>query len=240
MNKIFFLHIPKTGGTSINDTIVKAIGEEKSVGHAENSCNPKIHFSDKLFISGHIPYPRVRKSVKMNGYIPVTIIRNPFDHIVSHISWVRNLKSNNKIHSAPKKIKKLCDYLNNINYSDEKHLKCLADKIFKNYYEVFDNRQIRYLTDTSDNRRLEKLDLNNALQISCDFEHIGNFDDLQKTNNFILDQLTYRNRNRTFTLKDLNSANKKIELTDYTKDIFKELFNDFIIYDKILFEKIHG
>ena len=77
-------------------------------------------------------------------------------------------------------------------------------------------------------------------QISCDFEHIGNFDDLQKTNNFILDQLTYRNINRTSTLKDLNSANKKIELTDYTKDIFKELFNDFIIYDKILFEKIHG
>ena len=93
--KVFFLHIPKTGGESVNHLFRQSRAQEQYVEHMEN-LDPSIigpeFLEGKTYVSGHIPFPRVRHLFgKSSGWSLITFVRDPFDHLLSHLSWTRNL-----------------------------------------------------------------------------------------------------------------------------------------------------
>ena len=113
--KILFLHIPKTGGSSI----------ERKINKFEV---PKVRF-----LVGHLDY---QDSIKKLGYKPdltFTVIRNPWDWRASWYSFIRD--SNNHGHQ------KEADQLQKMNLKD--HLLWLRDG--ENSEFTFDSNSKSYL-----------------------------------------------------------------------------------------------
>jgi len=62
--KVFFLHIPKTGGEFINNLLRKLVPDDQYLEHLQNYVHLEDKsFLEKRFLSGHIPLKRFHKIV---------------------------------------------------------------------------------------------------------------------------------------------------------------------------------
>ena len=81
--KVTFVHIAKTGGTTINKVFEQEFGMQKSLKHCHHQwdgLNPK----DYNFLSGHLKYSVMREKLGDNwNYI--AFVRDPFEHLFSHL-----------------------------------------------------------------------------------------------------------------------------------------------------------
>jgi hypothetical protein len=82
--KILFIHIPKTGGTSIEDSFCKEIGIEHPLWHKADH---------ELIVGGSITHLTAKEINEK--YIPVgdfdfvfTIVRNPYERFISLANWL--------------------------------------------------------------------------------------------------------------------------------------------------------
>lgn len=87
--KHIFVHIPKTGGSSVNKTLNHVLGN--GIEHVENKIQT-LDFNSKLvnlnWISGHVPIRKYNALLpKNNNYKFITIVRKPTSQIISHIKW---------------------------------------------------------------------------------------------------------------------------------------------------------
>lgn len=89
-HKIIFVHIPKTAGTSIEFALgmhgsMAKVGQEPYLNQERNIQflfgNGLQHLSAKKIIS------MVGKDI-FNAYHTFSIVRNPFDRLVSHVAWL--------------------------------------------------------------------------------------------------------------------------------------------------------
>ena len=93
-SKILFLHIPKTGGRKINHLLRRFFTEETYIDHIESvEYNNLLGIlGNKNFISGHYSYIEFKNILNdFSNWSVITFIREPYAHLISHISWVRNL-----------------------------------------------------------------------------------------------------------------------------------------------------
>ena len=81
--KIVFVHIPKTGGTTLKDILKRDYGEDNYYEDTSDFGVPDISSIDKKVISGHISF-----NYSLDGNILLTLLRNPIDRIVSHFGHV--------------------------------------------------------------------------------------------------------------------------------------------------------
>ena len=84
MKNILILHIPKTGGNSLQNYFSKLEGfNSYSIGHNINNC--KNGGDIKLFVNGKC----ISKSKidNLSKFFKITIIRNPYDRIVSQYKF---------------------------------------------------------------------------------------------------------------------------------------------------------
>ena len=185
-SQIYFMHIAKTAGTSLNSLISRNFELARVRTHIEGYKNwSNSSYKDipqKFdFISGHIAFQRMNKLVDLNNYFKITMVREPVSHLLSHINYVISVSddiTSKFFQNHNQSIKKLSLRLRGLNYQN------ITD--FKNCYEsfgieekvLFDNCQSRYFLN--DPRKL-------ALEIS-DFEDIkksiGQFDLVYTTDNY--------------------------------------------------------
>jgi hypothetical protein len=97
-NKIFFIHIPKCGGTTLESILYKNYSKEKIYSVDENfkyrqniiryralPSNEKEKFE---IVSGHMGYGLHNYLEKKEEASYITMLRNPFDRICSHYYFV--------------------------------------------------------------------------------------------------------------------------------------------------------
>ncbi len=93
-SKYFFIHIPKTGGTSLFEFFAQAYGRENCREHIESliihESTPKIlaELLNYRFLSAHVPIDYCANFVNC-GFSPITIIRNPIDQFFSHVNHLK-------------------------------------------------------------------------------------------------------------------------------------------------------
>ncbi|WP_275287265.1 sulfotransferase family 2 domain-containing protein [Halomonas elongata] len=81
---IFFHHIPKTAGTTINDTIFKNNPDKTLiVGQEGVSALEGKNINDYDFVGGHLPFPDVKDMIQVE-VSHVSILRNPLLRIISY------------------------------------------------------------------------------------------------------------------------------------------------------------
>jgi hypothetical protein len=81
--KIIFIHIPKTGGTTLKDILIRDYGEDNYYEDTSDFGVPDISSIDKQLISGHISF-----NYSLDSNILLTMLRNPIDRIISHYRHV--------------------------------------------------------------------------------------------------------------------------------------------------------
>ena len=215
--KVILVHIPKTGGTSIEVAIhthyyrygygVIFTNEKNKINqiryeNLKKVCEMRSLDVTKSYALQHFTsneYKIILGDDTFNEYFKFAICRNPYDRIVSEFFWCQIPKIGNRHGQS------FDDYLQYVQ-------KCVLDR---NYYEtVYHDHfmpQHEFIYDEKNNLQIDRL-----------FKY-ENFDEVE---NFLKEELNVTN------IQHLNkrSNNKKIELTDKQKELIYEIYkNDFIL-----------
>lgn len=92
---LFFVHIPKTSGSSINALLARAYGEENFVEHLEYALPAIMSGKEPAKaadgISGHILLSVWKAYRGTEVYGLATVLRDPWARLVSHVNWVARM-----------------------------------------------------------------------------------------------------------------------------------------------------
>lgn len=175
--KIFYMHIPKAGGTSLNSSLRKSLGD-RFLPHCEQAIHralgdatvslAEVKAADGF--SAHIRYPIFKRFFPPLDYFKFTVLRDPVEQTLSHLSWMRrigypenaHLPANNKPHvrSIARRLyeTELDDFLATMNG---------AERAF------FDNCQTRYFIIIPGDQSISASDWRQALAHFKEMDLVG-------------------------------------------------------------------
>lgn len=235
--KIFYMHIPKTAGSSLNADISTNFPNINKRSHIEGVLGTKEegNLKNKNFLSGHLSFPKIIEKFPVNNWDFITLIRNPIDQLESHINWVikvtEDLDSNfSKGHG---------NLIVNISYAlRDMNLETQAGKLEfvrtvstnDHFRNLFENCQTKYFVGPKD-RFIDSNDLYNAIKIiQSSFLLTGISDDYNGflkalTEHFGFNYLSPSER------KNINKKKKRFFITEEDKQIIYDL----IKFDNLLY-----
>jgi hypothetical protein len=177
-NPLFFMHIPKTAGTSFNNYIRQYFGFGKSHTHIQTTPlqEQQSMARESDFLSGHITFEHIdtiyidRPNIDRH-----TIVRDPLKQLHSHIAWVKGIALDQgseffKKHNAL--VQKMGQDLFQTNLSEPGNLKQLVENLDGFQIDFFDNIQTRYFLGYRP-ERVGQPDCDNAIGNISKFATIG-------------------------------------------------------------------
>jgi hypothetical protein len=238
-DRIYFMHIAKASGTSLNDFIAGHYDRSRVLSHMEGKkdwTQNKGLLCDYDFISGHLRILRVLQHHNLKSWFKVTLLREPLEHLISHLAWVKRIGENPSSsfflgHST--EVKDLARRAHQYDFTDAKQLSLFMDTLTQHDKNLFDNCQTRYflpprirgdLTDANCEAAIKNMGLFDLIGIS---EHYDEF--LQKL-------CAYKNWEAPLISKRLNVNNNKYGLSSSSKEQL-EVLEKYIRYDSILYQK---
>jgi hypothetical protein len=149
-DKVFFLHIPKTAGTSFNNMFKPLFSSDRYFDHMESRPELfKLVQNDDLpfFISGHLYFEYVRSLIERKDVFTITILREPISQLISHLKWVKYVGSPRYPDPAAidPEILEFSRELFRVPLNDTARIAALLDHPVG--LRLFDNLQVRYLSD---------------------------------------------------------------------------------------------
>lgn len=235
--KVFFMHIPKTAGTSFSTYARLFYPEGTAITHVQEEAS--YHY-DSLggefqYLAGHLTLEKIVAAGFQGYYKFYTIIRNPYKHIHSHLNWVRGIGADadrgffKKHHPV---IQDLARRLNNSNKMEET-LRFFVDNLDGFEIDFFDNIQTRYFLNYRPDRVSEQ-DLQNSIY-NCElFEGIG------LTERYDLFSQKFCADNDFQYVRQPKALNRACctPLYDYQSPIFKEIIEPLIKFDVQLYDYV--
>lgn len=87
---IFFMHIPKTAGTSFNTLACSLLARDGVVAHLELTDRSRYAQLQKKnrYLSGHLAVGVWKSCFDLDRADLLTIVREPYSHLHSHLSWL--------------------------------------------------------------------------------------------------------------------------------------------------------
>lgn len=236
--KIFFMHIAKTAGTTVNKIMSDQFSQEKCINHIETLPWTDIHFFERYdYVSGHIPYQLFAKFQSLENIITTTILRNPIDQIVSHLKWLKYVGLNPSgefFKSHPVAIQKVCKKIRMVDFSNLDSLAKYIKSFEKSEYILLDNLQVRYFIKDPFKQKIDAVDIVDALSSMEQFSVIGQ-------NNQLADFFLKINK---FGFNIIYNPDLKLNVNDNNFRInpkdskIQEILYPFYKYDSILYNKI--
>jgi hypothetical protein len=180
---MFFLHIPKTSGSSCNAMLRVAYGRLNFVDHAE------VLLPDLLrglaptrrvdCVSAHVPMCRWVAYRGTRAYPVVTLLRDPWARLVSHINWVNKFNRGEPLPSGRSGpvVARVAAAIAATDFTRRRQVKAFRDAVMKEEeFNAFDNMQVRMLVTGSHRatfKRLEPGDAAQALEMLRSFAVVG-------------------------------------------------------------------
>jgi len=155
--KIFYLHIPKTGGTSLNNDISKLCPGIRKFTHVEGIIrdpNNNHSLDTYRFISGHLFLNEALSFFPPDKWLYICLIRDPIQQLESHINWVLKItedQSSDFFRNHGPIFQNMSFEIRGMDLEEPEGIRKLVTKILDNdlYRNLFDNCQTRYLTRRS-------------------------------------------------------------------------------------------
>ena len=167
---ICFMHIPKTAGTSFNSFARSCFAGDRFFTHIERLDEKALHsgVDQAQFLAGHLPLYELGSLVDLSRYDLISIIREPYSHLHSHLNYVRGVRPGSRfeIHYGfrhNETVKALSDELNRVDFSDFDEINDFVAGLHDYQRDFFDNIQTRYFLDYRPERVGEE-----ELQRACD------------------------------------------------------------------------
>jgi len=152
MQPILYVHIPKAGGSAVNDFFQQRLGKAACLPHAENQFRgtqpDPSRFSKFEFISGHLVLPNLRRNADAGNRFTMTVLREPLEQLVSHIAWIRfqtESEQSRAFRSLPDNVKRLAERLSRFDPGNPEALENFMASLEPPDLGFFDNCQTRYL-----------------------------------------------------------------------------------------------
>lgn len=238
---VIYVHIPKTAGSSIN-RFFSQLFQKQSETHIESRAILKDQTSDQLFdryrfLSGHIAWHAWQKAIGAHQWDTICTLRDPIQHIASHISWVRLLgepeqKSRLKKHNDS--IQKIVHYLCTLDLSQPEDILKLQNWLVENQLMLFHNTQTRYLCGGKAEPEISQTQLKTAQATLDKIHFVGIAERLQE---FMLMLASTYQMLPAETLKIYENSNQQRFGLDTQMPETQDALLPFIKADKILFEQ---
>jgi hypothetical protein len=152
--KLFFMHIAKAGGSSVNAYFSRQFAPDEARRHLESDpawrSDPS-SLEQRCFLSGHVNSVAIDRHLALEGFRRVTVLREPLEQLVSHLAWIRRLAApgeEERYEAHPPYVRAFADKLAATDLSDSGALEALVAGLTREERGLVDNCQCRYLTDT--------------------------------------------------------------------------------------------
>lgn len=181
---VFFLHIPKTAGSSNNQFLRGVYGAGNSCFHVENNLPSLDNGAAPTLrvdcISGHVPLWAWHLYPGSEHYARVTLLRDPWARVVSHINWVNLFNLGMKLPNhgpGAADLAHVVDLLAITDFEDRGSLITFFDAVSAlPLFTSFDNYQVRMLRLGAMDAMTKNLggkDVDAACDALSGFFHVG-------------------------------------------------------------------
>lgn len=224
--KILYFHIPKTGGSSVNDFFIKRF-LNCSV-HIESLSEFTSKELNKFnFISGHVIYCNVSTVINLEEWITLITLREPYSQVISHLAWVRRLaeaSNKNEFNAAATIFQTVATRMLTYDFSKPNDIHSFIDWLESIQFFYFHDTQLVYLSREKDiDQAIKNLSNINYIGIT---ENINGF--LRVVSNNILEEKIF------FPTKIVNENKNKYGINIHDPSTLLAL--DRLIHnDKILY-----
>ncbi len=238
---IYFVHISKTSGTSLNEFISSHYQAAECEIHFENSIrwgDPAILKSlvSKKFLSGHVRYPVFRNRMPTMPHVTFSMLRDPVSQIASHLMWVRDLcdpKRRAEFDRHPEYIQRIAIRLADIDFQRPSELGDFFATMSKHERGLFDNCQTRYFLPNLPSERIEETYLAQALRNLAQLNVVGVTDRYRQTIMVLCHHMGWAVPDRSAKL-NVTRPRHALDRTDpETLDVLAEVTR----FDRVLYEQ---
>ena len=176
-NRVFFMHIPKTAGTTLNTFANRVYPFSKAIAHIE-FYEPGEYVGiarDYLFISGHLNVGQIRRYFSDHPYSYCTLVREPYAQFHSHLNWLRGIAADREsafYQSHHELFKNIADDISRkerLSYDELQHIVENLDGVLR---KLLDNNETRYFL-SEECEKVEPQHLEEALENLEMFDLIG-------------------------------------------------------------------
>lgn len=182
--KLLFMHIAKAAGSTVNSFFASHYTNDQYAEHIESNEKWRSSPDDlkKLhFLSGHIHLYALKRNLELDDYFKVTVVREPYSHLCSHLSWIRKLTDPGEeqrfgVHEAY--IQKFASKLATVDFMDPTALRSLFDTLEDRESRLVDNCQVRYFTRVPAGDPVSDVHAREAIKASKTFDKIGTTDQI--------------------------------------------------------------
>ena len=184
---LFMIHIPKTGGETINYLLTEMLGENHVCRHVESIPDFLTRLpstpSEVRYLSGHLRLPDVLAHVDPSKWFVFTNLRNPVQHLVSRLKWVKALgdpAANAARTRCTGAVQEMARRLWEIDLNNIDAISRFIYEEFKDAKQLFDNSQVRYLIGPRD-RLIDYADAAEAMRALGSLDYVGLTETLSDT-----------------------------------------------------------
>lgn len=177
---IFFMHIAKTAGSSVNEFFINHFGRARAAMHIEAVSDPST-LAHHQFISGHISLQRFERDYDTARFYTATVLRDPVHQLASHLNWVRHLSEPERadfLKGHPPIVQEISARLREVDFADPSAMRDFAQALRPAERSLFDNCQCRYFHTIPPGRAYDE----EAFARAC--ESLARFDFVGLTENF--------------------------------------------------------
>lgn len=175
--KVFFMHIPKTAGTSFNSLAGTLYRSGDILTHIESYSRddfPEIA-AKYTFISGHLRIGEVKTFFPSDHFQLYALIREPYAHLHSHFNWLRSIGAdkNSAFYKTHHHLfKDIADQFGTRSSLCLDDLQTIVDNLTGVLREIVDNSQTRHFLDNSP-EEISASDCSEAIKNLNLFKRVG-------------------------------------------------------------------
>ncbi len=238
---IYFMHIPKTAGSSFNAFARLCFSAGEYAPHIERlqETDRRTLVGNRKYVAGHLPWSEAGQLVEGSAYRLYSLIRDPYKHLHSHLNYVRSVYANaeHDVYNEYKHndaIKQFAARLNELDFQDDDRLQHFIQGLRGFHLDFFDNIQTRYFLDY----RPEKVtveDLENAKKNILRFQLVG----LTEYYSIFLDRFCLDMRLPPQSQTEKSNKSEQYDLFDYRRQTTKQILLPLIGVDLLLYQYVN-
>ena len=165
---LFFLHIPKTSGSSVNRLLESVFGGGNMISHAEYLLPKLLDRTEPTrqvdCVSAHFPLCRWALYRGSDAYARATILRDPWERLVSHVNWTNRYNTGEPLPTSGRgagATRCVVAALAETDFQRRESVQRLFDIVQSEpEFILFDNLQVRMLTTGHPQSDLQRPDAN--------------------------------------------------------------------------------